>query len=233
MFKTSESTAKLDAALAKAQVELKPAVKDKQNPHFRSDYLTLAGAVESAREALGKHGISVTQWLLDSSDNRVHLITRVACSGEWMQSEFSVPVTKQDAQGFGSAATYVRRFAFMAALGIAPEDDDGNASVGHQYVSPQVVNKSEPRATVSAPRVTVSAIGEAFTEPAKTSEGPRIAKGVHAGKLVSELSFDEAGEYFTQIKEELKAINRDPSTLRGASREIYCALQTMVGGLSK
>jgi hypothetical protein len=37
-----------------------------------------------------------------------------------------VPATKQDAQGYGSAMTYARRYSLQAACGIAPEDDDGN-----------------------------------------------------------------------------------------------------------
>ena len=32
----------------------------------------------------------------------------------------------RDAQGYGSALTYARRYSLMAACGIAPEDDDGN-----------------------------------------------------------------------------------------------------------
>ena len=40
-----------------------------------------------------------------------------------------VPAVKQDAQGYGSALTYARRYSLMAACGIAPEDDDGNNAV--------------------------------------------------------------------------------------------------------
>jgi hypothetical protein len=39
-----------------------------------------------------------------------------------------VPAGKNDAQGYGSALTYARRYSLMAACGIAPEDDDGNAA---------------------------------------------------------------------------------------------------------
>jgi hypothetical protein len=42
---------------------------------------------------------------------------------------FALPVGKQDSQGYGSAATYVRRYSLMAAAGIAPIDDDGRAAV--------------------------------------------------------------------------------------------------------
>jgi hypothetical protein len=40
-----------------------------------------------------------------------------------------IPATKQDAQGFGSAITYGKRYGLQAALGIASEDDDGTAAV--------------------------------------------------------------------------------------------------------
>ena len=39
-----------------------------------------------------------------------------------------IQVIKHDAQGYGSALTYARRYSLMAACGIAPEDDDGNAA---------------------------------------------------------------------------------------------------------
>jgi hypothetical protein len=39
-----------------------------------------------------------------------------------------VPAVKHDAQGYGSALTYARRYSLMAACGIAPEDDDGQAT---------------------------------------------------------------------------------------------------------
>ena len=41
----------------------------------------------------------------------------------------SVPAVKQDPQGYGRRMlTYARRYSLMAACGIAPEDDDGNAA---------------------------------------------------------------------------------------------------------
>lgn len=129
MFETSATTEKLDDALAKVQGELESAAKDKTNPHFKSRYADLTSVWEACRPALVKHGVSVTQWPVESADGRVHIVTRVAHKGEWMRCSFSVPVQKQDAQGFGSALTYLRRYTLSAALGIvADEDDDGNAA---------------------------------------------------------------------------------------------------------
>lgn len=129
MFETSNTTEKLDAALAKAQGEIEAAVKDKTNPHFRSKYADLTSVWSACRAPLAKHGISVTQWPKHSEDSRLHLVTRVACQGEWIKGEFSVPVPKQDPQGYGSALSYLRRYSLSAVLGVvADEDDDGNAA---------------------------------------------------------------------------------------------------------
>lgn len=130
MLETSTTTAKLDEALAKVQGELKPAVKGKENEHFKSSYADIAAVWGAARESLSKHGISVTQWPLHATDNRLHILTRIAHGGEWMKATFSLPVTKADPQGYGSAVTYAKRFTLAAAIGIVSEDedDDGNAA---------------------------------------------------------------------------------------------------------
>lgn len=129
MIETSADTAKLDEALAKAQGEIEAASKDRNNPAFKSKYADITSVWEAARPALAKHGISVTQWPVHADDNRLHIVTRVAFKGEWIRAHFSIPVTKQDAQGYGSATTYAKRYALAAALGVvADDDDDGNAA---------------------------------------------------------------------------------------------------------
>ncbi len=59
-----------------------------------------------------------------------------------------VPANKNDAQGFGSALTYARRYALVTAFGVPVEDDDGNAAARGQSkggaVSPsQPINDSQ------------------------------------------------------------------------------------------
>lgn len=129
MFSTSETTAKLDAALAKAQGKIESARKAGVNPHFGNKYADLTSIWTAIRGALSESGISVTQWPVNSTDDRMHLVTRLAHDGEWMMAEFSLPVSKRDAQGCGSALTYLRRYGLSAAVGVvADEDDDGNAA---------------------------------------------------------------------------------------------------------
>ena len=47
-----------------------------------------------------------------------------------------------DAQGYGSCVTYARRYALQSALGLSPEDDDGNAAS-------RPANRNEPDETIS------------------------------------------------------------------------------------
>jgi hypothetical protein len=51
-----------------------------------------------------------------------------------------VPAAKQDPQGYGSALTYARRYSLMAACGIAPEDDDGNAATRKVVPTPDITD---------------------------------------------------------------------------------------------
>jgi len=152
-FECSESTEKLDAALAKVQGEILPAIKEKMNPAFKSKYADIAAVWEAARAALSKYAVSVTQWPMKSEPGRLDLLTRVAHEGQWMRAVFSLPVTKPDAQGMGSATTYARRFALMAALGIASDDDDdGNRAVeSHSPRRAPVVVEPRAETRESAP----------------------------------------------------------------------------------
>jgi ERF superfamily len=148
MFESSQSTEKLDAALAKAQSGFKVARKDQSNPFYKSKYANLLSVWDACRDALHENQISVTQWPIHSSDQMVHLVTRIAHQGEWIKATFSMPVTKQDPQGYKSAVTYLRRTCLEAALGIVDDDDDGNAASSsvdnsHEYVSPPAPNYEE------------------------------------------------------------------------------------------
>jgi hypothetical protein len=54
-------------------------------------------------------------------------------SGEWISTTVTIPVTKPDAHGLGSALTYGRRYSVSALLAIsADEDDDANGAATPQ-----------------------------------------------------------------------------------------------------
>lgn len=121
------------AALVKAQKEFGPALKSSTNPHFRSRYADLAACVEAVVDALNNNGIALTQRLSPCNDGVIVETVFVHESGEIINcGQLHVPASKQDPQGYGSALTYARRYSLMAACGIAPEDDDGNAGSRRQ-----------------------------------------------------------------------------------------------------
>ena len=117
------------SALVKAQKAFGPALKTSTNPHFKKNYADLAACIEAVVDALNANGIALVQQTSDCSDGVIVETVFVHESGETFSSgRLHVPSTKHDAQGYGSALTYARRYSLMAACGIAPEDDDGNAA---------------------------------------------------------------------------------------------------------
>lgn len=119
----------LAAALVKAQAEIEGAAKDRLNPHFKSKYADLSSVMDAIKPALAKHGLAFVQVSHDRENAACVETIIVHSSGETLAcGPVSVPVSKGDAQGFGSAMTYCRRYSLSAAFGVAPEDDDGNAA---------------------------------------------------------------------------------------------------------
>ena len=116
-------------ALVKAQREFGPALKTSSNPHFKSRYADLAACVEAVMDGLNNNGIMLMQHCHESDSGVIVETVFIHESGEvFSAGRLHVPATKHDAQGYGSALTYARRYSLMAACGIAPEDDDGNAA---------------------------------------------------------------------------------------------------------
>lgn len=125
---TSETITAIMPALLKAQAAFAPAVKAKVNPHFKSKYVPLDAVLDAIAEPLRNNGIAILQ-PTTIQDARTVLVTRLVHeTGEWIEGRYPVHPVKSDPQGEGSALTYARRYALMALVGIAPEDDDGNAA---------------------------------------------------------------------------------------------------------
>ena len=147
----SESIKELAAALAKAQGDIRGAMKDASNPHFRNSYATLASVWDAIRAPLSRNGLAVVQ-LVSSSENEIRVETILMhSSGEFISEVLPVPASKHDAQGYGSAITYGRRYGLQAIAGVAPEDDDGNAAAASapQRAAPERSLSAEELAAVS------------------------------------------------------------------------------------
>lgn len=139
----SEQLNELAAALSKAQGQIEGAKKDAKNLFFKSSYSTLASVWDACRKPLSDNGLSVTQ-CPEEADNGIAIETMLLhSSGQWIKSRYTMPVSKLDAQAVGSAITYARRYALSAVVGIAPEDDDGNAAAAAKTAKPKTEQKEK------------------------------------------------------------------------------------------
>ena len=138
----------ISAALVLAQKQFAPALKTNTNPHFKSKYVGLDGCVEAVIDALNDNGIYLMQKNHPNDTGIAVETIFIHESGESISGGIlTVPADKQNSQGYGSALTYARRYSLMAACGIAPEDDDGQAA------SKPVVKKKE---TINDERLTAA-----------------------------------------------------------------------------
>lgn len=145
----------ISAALVRAQKAFGPALKQSANPHFRSKYADLATCVEAVIDALNDNGIALIQQTSECDTGVIVETVFIHESGEtYSAGKLHVPASKHDAQGYGSALTYARRYSLMAACGIAPEDDDGNAAT-----AAPPARRAATAATPPAPKVTDLEVG--------------------------------------------------------------------------
>lgn len=136
-------TDKIAAALAKAQSAItspernrEVEVKTKSGGSYKFKYATLDSIIDHVREPLTKNGLWFTQTLANG-DGKYRLVTTLLHeSGQSIVSETPLLVQGQGNQEFGSALTYMRRYALTALLGVAAdEDDDANSADGNTVTS--------------------------------------------------------------------------------------------------
>lgn len=188
-MKHSESIKEIAGALAKAQAAMGGALKDGNNPHFKSKYASLASVVDAVKAPLAANDIAYFQTPVTSEKDECGVETMLLhSSGEWILADpFFIPVSKADAQGFGSALTYCRRYSLAAVCGVAPEDDDGNAA---SAAAPKGMSTAEFA-------VHKNAIGTASDESA--------LREAYGKAYVAARNDADAKTRFTTLKDERKA----------------------------
>jgi hypothetical protein len=180
----SDSLAALAPALAAAQGELAPVVKDSVNPHFRSTYVSLDAILTAVRPVLARHGLSVVQGggtpHTDEAGRVLAVTIRTMLlhrSGEWIANTVLMPLAKQDAQGSGAAITYGRRYGLSALLALATEeDDDGNAASARP--APRPAAPSAPAKAAPAPAGSGPLAGDVAAVVGKAQRGQSVADPV-------------------------------------------------------
>jgi ERF superfamily len=125
-------TSDTSAAIAPSWVAALNELKDVTREHtantgtYSYRYADLATAAQQARATLAGHGLAVHQEAHGDNLGSVNVTTRVwHTSGEWVESLPLTMPAKGGPQDVGSAISYARRYALMAFLGLATDDDDG------------------------------------------------------------------------------------------------------------
>lgn len=156
----SEQITDLATALAKAQTTMTLPKRNREvtvkseKGSYKFEYTTFDAIIEHVREPLTTNGLWFVQTTEIADGANTLRTTLVHSSGQWISGSVRVPpATKM--QEFGSALTYLKRYALSSLLGIASEDDDdanaadGNTIEARQDKTPQrrePERRSEPAA---------------------------------------------------------------------------------------
>lgn len=198
----SDQIDQLATALADAQGKVTDATKTKENPAFRSRYADLASVLDAVRSPLSAAGIAFIQ-SPTAADGRVYVTTTlVHKSGQWVSETMSAKPARDDAQSIGSVVTYLRRYGLMAMVGIAPDDDDGEAAVGRGSVTDAPKATQRRQEPAKAPQATPAPAPtpEPAQEPAAHHESWAKARAgfcAELARLGTEYTYDNVSAFCT------------------------------------
>ena len=189
----------LFAAMAKAFASIEGATKDSNNPHFKTKYADLGAVVNAIKPALVANGLWFAQ--VNHEQSGGVCVETILCHATGQQFSFGklfVPAGKQDAQGYGSALTYARRYSLLTAFGVCPEDDDGNAAVAAPKTAPAPMIDQTQRGIIidlaKAAEVNIMTILESYgannIDALTEAQGEKIIKRLNA--TIDQRNIDKA-----------------------------------------
>lgn len=124
-MRRSESIAALAKALAAfhGTVTNPRADKTADTGKYTYTYVDFAALLDADRTLLAQQGLSVVQELVVTPGVVGAATTILHESGEWLELEPAFIPAGDSAQDYGAAASYSRRYSYMAALDLAGSDD--------------------------------------------------------------------------------------------------------------
>jgi len=191
-MRTSETLSKIAPALVKA-INAMDGVKKDAKGNF-GKHATLEGVIEASHGPLSENGLTVLQGPGPLDGNAITLTTRLLHeSGEWIETDFSLPMGKVDPQGAGSAVSYARRYSLMAMLNIAAVDDDGEAAMSRNQ--PQAAPKAQ------APAKPLSARADALEKALREAPAGDLDKSWALGSSLMALLETDDPERFKKLED--------------------------------
>jgi hypothetical protein len=131
----------LAASLVGALAEIQNIGRDREvtiqgkdgKPGYTIKYADLATVIDHVKPTLAKWGLAMIQEVGGDGKTISVTTTLIHVSGEERSSPALQMPAGSNPQATGSAITYARRYQTMAALGIAPDDDDGQAAAASPF----------------------------------------------------------------------------------------------------
>ena len=199
-MRTSEQTDALSSAMAKAWAKLTDPVADAKNSHFGSTYAKLSAGTTVIRPALASEGLSYSQGIGKSEALGHVMITRIThASGQWQETDYPIAISAKP-QAMASANTYARRHALFAAVGVAPDDDDGEGA--HERAPTYDEGRKDEALRII----------EQLNAPA--------APGYHGASFAAKLKGEGVGHTLEQVKRFCLWLGRSkPSQMDAGARE--------------
>lgn len=230
MSEETQGIGKLALALSKAQGAIKNAAKDAQNPAFKrgekiSTYADLASVWDACRAALTQNEIAVIQQVSGGPDTVTVTTVLAHSSGESISCSVTGKPTKMDVQGMGSTVTYLRRYSLASMVGVAPEDDDGNAASEGSH-------KATPKAESAAVKAAAEQKPGIFLDTGNGAGSTHATAGAFLDALETAMKYaDDPMMIFDLNSKTLeaiqsKAIKAKNESMAGRVKAIYDSLHT-------
>lgn len=144
-----------NAAMAAAQAEMLPVVRDAKNSHLNNRYAKLETIDAAMRPIYTKHGFSVRYGSAPASEpGQIRITCTIAHEGGYFEEQYlDAPVGAVGSQGgrtattpvqaVGSAITYLRRYLLSMCWNVVLADDDDGEGQRRTVMPPKVERTTE------------------------------------------------------------------------------------------
>lgn len=194
-MKHSEQINELADALAKAQGQFTPAVKDNVNPHFKSKFASLDSCRDASQKQLSDNGLSILQGVETSPETQMVFVTSrlLHKSGQWIEHTTGARPKSLAPQDVGSVTTYLRRYGYCSLISLVSDEDNDAEDQTNRGSTPKTTGPQEPT------------LGSSHVASSNTTPGAAVlfsqTNPAHVAALKSFLTKFKADKYLPDLIE--------------------------------